>query len=374
MWSNTLVTRLGAVAAVLAVAFAVAYASADTWHLKQGGNWEQVADDASGKYTLAVAKVKQLINAGEVEPAQEALEKLKTDFPDIIGPDLDAFIEAEMLYAQGKWAKAVKKYDEFIDTWPGSWLRDSAMERQYSIAVAFLNGEKRRVMKVLKLSAYGEGAKIMWRIADRSGDAPIAKRALVTLAKSYETRGKFYAMDPDEADAYKTWEYISSRWGTGQIGKEALLGMAHSLHSAYKGPKYDVDVLVSTERVNAQNLYETFRSQNLELFEQYNIDAKITMLNEQTAYKQFTIARYYDRTDSKQAADIYYRFVIDNWPDTDAAKMAKAKLDAAQESEQPESSAKDKRKLGRRLFDTGTAFLDSWFGISKLKGQNNPTD
>lgn len=362
MWSNALLAHLAAAAIVLSGAVFTGRIRADTWHLTGDGEWEKVADDAAGKYMLAVAKVKQLISVGQVESAQEALQQLKADFPDVAGPDLDAFMEAEMLYAAGKWSKAVRKYEEFIEAWPRSSLYDSALEREYAIAVAFLNGEKRRVLKVLKLSAYEEGAKIMRGIADHKGNAPIAKRALVTVARSCENRDKFRVADPDQTDAYETWRDISLRWGTGELGRQALLGMAHSLHSAYKGPKYDVDMLVSTERANARKLYETFKLEYSQLADEYDIDAKIRKVDEQMAYKQFTIAEYYDRAENKQAANLYYQLVVDVWPDTDAATMARAKLEAA---DTQEPSTKQERTIRRRLFDAGNTFLDSWFGIWK---------
>jgi len=350
MWSNTF-TRLAATVIVLAAVSAGSSAWGDTWHLEGDGEWQKVAEDAGGKYMLAVAKVKQLISAGEVEPAQEALEQLKKDFPDIAGAELDAFMEAELLYAQGKWAKAARKYDEFVGAWPDSGLYESALEREYSVALAFLSGEKRRVIKILKLSAYEEGAKIMRRIADRTGDAPIAKRGLIALARSHQKRGKFL-------DAYEAWADVSSRWPTGEIGREALLEMAYSLHSAYKSYKYDPASLVS-----ARSYYESFKLRYPGLAGNYDIDAKITMIDEQLAYKQVSIGEYYDRTDNKQAANLYYQMVIDNWPDSAAAKMAKAKMAAAGTEQEP--SRKEERSLRRRLFDAGSTFLDNWFGILK---------
>jgi outer membrane protein assembly factor BamD (BamD/ComL family) len=357
MCSNVFLARQVAAAIVLSAAVFAGFASADTWHLGADGDWEKVADDATGKYMLAVANVKQLISAGQVEPAQQALEQLKTDFPDTAGPELDAFMAAEMLYAEGKWSKAVKKYEEFIQAFSGSSLYQSALEREYSIAVAYLSGQKRKVLKVLKLSAYEEGVKIMRQIAERTGDAPIAKRALVTVARSCEKRGRFFVTDPDVTDAYETWADISFRWPTGELGKEALLGMAHSLHSAYRSHKYDSATLES-----ARKYYEDFKSRYPALADEHSIDAKITMVNEQLAYKQLAIGEYYERAENKQAANLYYQLVVDDWSGTPAAQAARAKLQAA-DTQQP--SASQKRNVRRRLFDAGNTFLDNWFGVWK---------
>ena len=75
-------------------------ASPDLWRLDSGQNWTEISPQ--DKFLVAVAEVKKLVNTGQVEPARLAYEKLKTDFPEIAGADLDAFIEAEMLFSEGK--------------------------------------------------------------------------------------------------------------------------------------------------------------------------------------------------------------------------------------------------------------------------------
>jgi len=56
------------------------------------------------------------------------------------------------------------------------------------------------------------------------------------------------------------------------------------------------------------------------------IDQKLELIREQSAYKQYATGQYYERTDSPEAAQYYYKLVIDNWPETNAARMAQAKM------------------------------------------------
>ena len=41
------------------------------------------------------------------------------------------------------------------------------------------------------------------------------------------------------------------------------------------------------------------------------------------AYKQFTIGQYYQKTGNKRSANLYFDMVINDWPGTKAAQMAK---------------------------------------------------
>ena len=347
MATKSFIWRFSAVIVHLAVSVGMVSA-AETWMLNDGQNWENIADSPHGGYIMAVTNVKKLIDTGQLDEAKKAVSQLKKDFPQIAGADLDAFMAAEELYAQGMWVKAVRKYDEFLNSWPNSGLYESAMERQYSVAVAFLGGQKRRVLKILKLSAYDEAVKIMTGIADRAGDGPIAKRSLESLAVGQEEMGKCL-------DAYETWADISSRWGTGRMGRIALFGMGRSLHSAYAGPKYDSAVLES-----ARSYYENFRLRYPDQTVKEDIAGKIATIDEQLAYKKFSVGQYYSRTDSPAAARMYYQIVIDKWPDTAAAKMAAAEIAGGS---QDTTGTTQSPGLGKNLFNTGNIVLDSWFGL-----------
>ena len=283
--------------------------SAETWRLSEEGQWETVS--AEDKYLLAVAEIKKLVNMGETSAVGQAVDKLKKDFPEIAGPDLDAFIKAEMLFCEGKFTKAVSGYDKFLAEFPKSELYEAAMDRQFAIATAFLAGQKKRVLGVLAMRGYAEGAKIMERVSDQAGDAPIAKRAAVAVAQSLEKRGKF-------TEAYYKWSEISSRWPTGQSGKDALLSMARCKHAAYKGPKYNASDLIS-----AKSYYENFKLRYPEDAEEIDVDKILKQIDGQLAYKEFNAGEYYQETGNKQSANLYYQMVVDNWQGSTAAEMAK---------------------------------------------------
>jgi outer membrane protein assembly factor BamD (BamD/ComL family) len=300
--------------AVAAGLLASSIFSAETWRLGESGQWETVS--VENKYLLAVAEIKKLVNMGETEAVGQAVDKLKKDFPEIAGPDLDAFIKAEMLYSKGKFTKAAKDYDRFLTEFPKSELYEAAIDRQFAIATAFLAGQKKTVLGGLfKIKGYAEGTKIMERISDQAGDAPIAKRASMAVAQGLEKRGKF-------AEAYYRWSEVSSRWPTGQIGKDALLGMARCKHAAYKGPKYDVSDLIS-----AKSYYENFKLRYPAEADEFDIDGRMGQIDGQLAYKQFSIGRYYQQTGNKQSSNLYYQMVIDNWPGSIASEMAKQAMD-----------------------------------------------
>ncbi len=321
--------------------------SAASWRLSESGQWSDIAQDPQSKMLLDISAFKQQIAAGQSAEAARTLASLRAENPRLDGPDMVRFIEAEKLYATRNWDKAVRKYDELLDQFPTSWLCDAALERQYSIGVAYLNGEKRKVL-FLRLSGVEDGAAIMQKISDRTGDAPIAKRSLVTLARSYEKQ-KMYM------EAYETWVEVSSRWPTGDLGREALLEMGQNLHSSYKGPLYDHKGLTS-----AKSYYANYALRYPEDAKDRDMAGKQNLIEEQLAYKQYSIGRYYDRTDDPSAAEMYYNEVIQDWSASSAAQRAQARLDQKTDGKLPE----EPKKLNRKMFDGMCTFLDHWFGLT----------
>ena len=306
--------RFVAILAVILLLLVSSVVSAETWHLDKSQQWKTVSEQNQGKYLLAVAKIKKLVNTGQSQTVQKALKQLKKNFPEIAGPDLDAFIKAEILFSKGKFAKAVRSYDKLLTEYPESELYEAALDRQFAIATAFLGGQKKRVLGAFKIRGYAEGEKVMEKITDRAGDAPIGIKSAVAVAQSLERREKFN-------EAYHKWSQISLQWPTDQIGKDALLNMARCKHAAYRGPKYNVSDLIS-----AKSYYEIFKLRYPEDSKKFGIDERIKQIIEQMAYKQFNIGRYYQRTDNKQSANFYYQMVVDNWPESTAAKKAKAAM------------------------------------------------
>ncbi len=325
--------------------------AAETYHLRDGKNWQKVSQSSDEGYVIAVWNIKQLIAKGKDKEAGAAIEELKAAFPQFKGEDLDALIEAEMLFAKGKFIKASRKYEKFLESFPDSKFYESALEKQFLIAEAFIKGKKRTVLLVLNLHAYEEADHIMYDIADRSGDAPIAKRSLTALAKGYHERKKYL-------EAYNVWSDIYSRWETGDLGRDALLQMAQSLHSAYKGPRYDCSTLIS-----ARTYYENFKARYPLLVNAYDINEKIKLIDEQFAYKELEIAQYYSRAELPGAANLYYQHTAESWPETTAAKIANETLAQIKSGETVEA---EKKPLERGLFDVACVFLDNWFGLSAI--------
>jgi len=326
----------------------------ETYHLSADTGWQNIADDPQGEYLLAISKIKQQLLTGTASEVVAALETLKKDFPELAGAEIDAYLSAEKRYAKADMYKAATEYKKFTETYPDSVLQPAAVERIYGIATAYLQGQKRVFFKILRLSAFDTGVELIHHVADRSGNSPLALRALTTLAENQERKELF-------KDAYFTWQEIYDRWPTGQTRQKALLRMAQVLHASYDGTPYDASVIES-----ARSYYEDYDAQYHDDAVRLEVPQTIALITEQLAYKEYQTGFYYERTGRPDAANRYYQKVLAGWPDSKAAQMAQARL-------APDAIPPVKMITRRRVVNGTARFLDNWFGLKPLfKPNNNP--
>lgn len=286
----------------------------ETWRLGGGNELNEVSSDKESRYLLAVAEIKQMVNMGKTEEVGKKVSKLKKEYPQLAGPDMDSFIKAEMFFSDGKFTKAGRAYEKFMKEYPESSLYEAVLDRQFAVGTAFLAGEKKHILKFFKIRGFAEGVKIMEQVSERAGKEPIGVKAAVAIAVSFEKREKF-------EDAYQKWSEISTLWPTGEIRRDALLGMGRCKHADYKGTDYDASSLVS-----ARSYYNNFRSRYPDEAKKFEIDKKLGLIEEQLAYKNLKTGDYYLSVNNRQSANFYYQMVIDTWPKSTAGKMAKEKM------------------------------------------------
>ena len=299
---------------------------AGTLRLDKDQQWKPVSPEGPDKFLLAVAEAKELVNAGDADGARDAFDALKQDFPEIAGDDFDLFVKAELYYCEGRFVKAARSYDKLLTEHPKSPLRQAVLERQFAIGSAYLAGRKKVVLGFIKLSGYSEGVAILEKVTDRAGiDSPLGLEAALAVANSFEERQRY-------EEAYLKWWEVSLEYQTGQVGRDALYGMARCKHAAYNKEPEDRRHLYDASRLStAKSCYERLRLLFPREAKEIGVDEILGQINEQLAYKQLSIAQYYQKVGNRQAANLYYDMVVTDWPGTEAAQAAKELLEANQQ-------------------------------------------
>jgi tetratricopeptide (TPR) repeat protein len=305
-------------------------AVAETWRLKSDQTWESAAAGPDEQYLQAIAEIKKLVQEGQASAARDIAKQLKAEYPDRVGPDLDLFVAGELPYWSNHYGKALAKYEKLLKKYPGSEFADTATQREYDIATAYLQGRKKTVLGFIRISGYAEGVGIMEKVSDRVGiDEPnsVGLNAAIAVAEHYERTQQYL-------EGYLKWSEIASYWETGPIGKRAMYRMAednfaaYNLHPEAKRPRFD-----SSKLTTARAYYEKYLALYPDDARKEDVPAKIKIIDEEVAFKQFTIGQYYRHIGKHRAAYLYFEMVIQNWPKTEAAEMAKQAIAETQNGE-----------------------------------------
>ncbi len=319
---------------MLASGLAPRTASADTWRLDAGQQWKEVSAERRGTFLLALANADRFVNTGQTRQAQASFAAIKKDFPEIAGPDIDIFIEAEIHYCKGKLAKTIRSHNKLLTEHPRTSFRDAALRRQFAIATSFLAGKTKKVLGLIKLKRYGEGIAIMEKITDRTGfDTVMGIDAATAVARSYEEREKFN-------EAYLKWWEISLHWQKGPVGRDSLLGMARTKLAVYNShPEHRRELYDASSLETSKSSYERFGLLYPDDAAEVGAYKIVRDIDEQLANKQLAVGRYYQKVGNIQAANLYYDMIIRDWKDSRAAETAREMLagnrDLASDPETP---------------------------------------
>ncbi|MCF7974981.1 MAG: outer membrane protein assembly factor BamD [Phycisphaerae bacterium] len=271
-----------------------------------------------------VDTLQKQVDAGQKRAARSSINAIMAQYPQIAQYELKDFVKAEKYLLKGKFSRSAKVYQKVLEDYPESELRMPSVERLFKIGTAYVvDGRKKVLLGLFMISGDETGIKILEIVSEAEGlEDPngLGLKCAMIIVDNYEKR-KLYE------DAYLKWLEISTVWEDGELGRQALLGMADSKRASYNvNPPERRHLFDGSSLKAAKTYYEKY----LTLFpddakEQYVTDA-VHEINEQIAYKEYSVAQFYDRTGQKQAATIYYNMVIETWPQSEAAQMARETL------------------------------------------------
>ena len=222
--------------------------------------------------------------------------------------------------AYGDRIQAFYDFDELLDLYPDSKLFNPALQRQYEIADAYLNGYKLRFLGVPMFSAEDEAIEMLYRIQQRSPGSPLAEKALLRTGDYYYRSSQFDLA----GDVYAVFVHSYPR---GPEVPRVRLRQAFSYYAQFRGLKFD-----ATPMIDAREQLVTIMNEYPKLAEEENLAPVIARIDTTFARKIYLTGDFYVRTHEPKAAAYQFRYLIKTYPNsTEAAdaKKALAKLPAS---------------------------------------------
>lgn len=228
--------------------------------------------------------------------------------------DRALLMSADALWGRGEGIKAFYYCDELMDRHPDSAYYQTALQKQYDIADAYLNGKRDKWLFLAIAERDDEALEMLFRIQNRSPGSPISENAMLRSADHYWAKGDWdYA-----ADAYGAYARTYPR---SPRAKQAQLREAYSNLAQVRGPNFD-----PTPILNARATLRQLQSTDPELYKSEALDEKIVLADRFLARRVFLSGDYYKKIGKPDAAAHLYKRVVEMYPTTPEADDARAAL------------------------------------------------
>jgi outer membrane protein assembly factor BamD len=268
------------------------------------------------------------LQSGKKASAARMFRKITKDFPHTdVAPN--AFSRLGEIYRDTrKWEKSFKTFQEIIDRYPDYEGFEETVARQFEIAEALMKGARGRFLRIFPgFKNYDKAQEFMEQVYTNAPYGKTAPLALMNLARIAQQQD-------DEDAAIDALDRLVNNHAESILAPDAHLKLAGIYASLVKGDMYD-----QGSTLEAINYYEDFLILYPESHLVGEAEKALVRMREINAQSKLKTADFYFTYRKNQRAAInFYNETITVAPDSDAAKIAKDKIDAINRGERPDGS------------------------------------
>lgn len=301
--------------AIFGAALCTAVAAAPRTVEFRNGRWIELPDAAPATQPALeepLALIQELVDAGRDREAVSRLTAWFKSEPNRASPNMDRalMMMGEALARRGNRILAFFYYDQLLDEHPESRLWHLALEKQFDIADAYLDGYRRRILYLPLVPAEDEAVEMLFRIQQRSPGSPLAERALLRTAD-------YYYNDRQYDLAALTYDQYQRSYPRSPELPRVKLRQAFANLAQFRGMRFDATPLIDA-RAQLMDLVAFWP----EYAEQVNAADVVRRIDETFARKAEDIGHFYGRTGSPGGAAYTFDRLVATYPDSEAAARA----------------------------------------------------
>ena len=260
---------------------------AKTFEFRGGISWPEVGPSATTQPANdpILDRIETLLDGKQaLAGKKQAVYWFKTHGKNAPLRDRALFLLGQANFRVGDRVQAFYNFDELLDLYPESRFFYPALQRQYDIADAFLNGYKRKTLFFFAFGAEDEGVEMLYRIQQRSPGSPLAEKALLRTADYYYREAEFDLA----SDAYAVFARAYPR--SPEVPR-VRLRQAFANYAQFRGLKFDV-----TPIIDAREQLLAIQQQYPALAAEENLQPVIERIDATFARKIFVTGDFYERT------------------------------------------------------------------------------
>jgi outer membrane assembly lipoprotein YfiO len=217
---------------------------------------------------------------------------------------------------QGRLQKAFKEYQYLIDNFPGGFSYEQVIDRQFRIATALMTRPRGRVRRFLGYTASEEALPLFEQIVANAPSWKRAPEAQFNVALLHEQAGEY-------EEAMTAYERIPSRYPKSGLVAAARYRRAHCLVMQARKDRRDENACRHAMTALAGFIRDYPVDPNVP-----EARRQLDALRARLAASYFERAEFYDRRQKVRAAHIAYHDFLRQFPSSDLAPRARARVKA----------------------------------------------
>jgi outer membrane protein assembly factor BamD len=225
------------------------------------------------------------------------------------------FNSGRMYEKQGKLEKAFLQYQGIVDRYPRSEDFEPALEAEYNIGKAFLEGKRVEVYGVPTLPSMAKAEEMFKKIVINAPFSKIAPLAQFGIGQALQKQGSITA-------AVTAYQQVVDRYPNSPVAADAMYQIGYVYLQASRATGYD-----ETAAARAQEAFEDYLVKFPGSPKAPQAQDNLKILQGRKSNDAFNIARFYDRQHNYKAAYVYYNEVLQQQPDSYQANRAKQRMD-----------------------------------------------
>ncbi len=216
--------------------------------------------------------------------------------------------------------KAFPTYKKLIEIYPFSARFKDGIEREFSIAQSFYSGKRLKLLGPVTVPSLDKAIEIYQHVVDQAPYGDYGASAQFRLGECYRKQSRF-------EEASRAFQRIVDEYPSSPLVEQAKYNVAFCAYQLSLKPSYDQS---ATEE--AINWYETFLASHPESDLAPEARRSLQQLQEFKAQGLAKVADFYEMQGKPGSAVMYYRQILEKYPDSVEAGKATAKINEFQQA------------------------------------------
>ncbi len=256
----------------------------------------------------------------EYSKAAGEFDKLVFNYPNSKYAPSALYYRGICLEKMNYYYEAYCSYDKILRMYPTFENIREIIKREFNIGEGFLGGEKRKIMGMKMFPSLECAIEIFESIAE---NAPFSEYGV----KSQFNVGVALKKDKKYMQAKEAFEKVILNYPDSETVEKAKFEIADCSFQASQQPEYEQTATRQAIDEFSQLLKDETQDKSLT----QEVQKRLLTLQEKDAEHLYHIARFYERIRKYEAAGIYYKEIIDKYPQTSFAAKAEKQLKLLQE-------------------------------------------